>query len=44
MGPRGWLLTFALLVLVVFLTAALLKWFQSTTTSVPKRRLEDEEK
>lgn len=44
MGVRGWLLMFALLIFVVFLTAAILKWLQSAATSVPKRRLEDKEK
>lgn len=44
MGLYGWLLTFALLVFVVFITAGLMKMLQNAATSVPKGRLKDEEK
>lgn len=43
MGPYGWLLTFALLVFVVFLTAGFMKMLQNAATSVPKSRSKDEE-
>ncbi len=43
MGLYGWGLTFLLLIIVVFITAAIMKWFQSAVTSVPKSRRKDEE-
>jgi len=42
MGPYGWLLTFALLIIVVLITAGLLKMLQNAATSVPKSRSKDE--
>jgi hypothetical protein len=43
MGLAGWGLTFALLIIVVLISAAIMKWVQSAATSVPKSRRKDEE-
>ena len=43
MGPYGWLLTFALTIIVVLITAGLLKLLQNAVTSVPKNRSKDED-
>ena len=43
MGPYGWLLTFALTIIVVLITAGLLKLLQNAATSVPKTRSKDED-
>lgn len=43
MGRNGWLLTLFLLIVVVLITAAIMKWFQNAVTSVPKSRRKDEE-
>ncbi len=43
MGLFGWGLTFLLLVVVVFISAAIMKWIQSTATSVPKSRRKNDE-
>ncbi len=43
MGPYGWLLTFALTIIVVLITAGILKLMQNAATSVPKSRSKDED-
>jgi hypothetical protein len=43
MGPYGWLLTFALTIVVVLITAGLLKLMQNAVTSAPKSRSKDED-
>ncbi len=43
MGLRGWLLIFFLMIVVIFISAALMKWLQNAATSVPKPRRKDED-
>jgi len=45
MGIRGWLFVFVLMIVLVFITIAMMKWLQNAATSVPptKRRKDEDE-
>jgi len=44
MGIRGWLFVLVLMIVLVFITVAIMRWLQRAATSVPpKKRRKDED-